>query len=118
MAVSQDIPKKSDLEKLPIVGAKPVNEKEEKYLKEIVPYEFYNIEEPGVSIKFPYGSTRNMKNFTLFHGGTYHVPHHVARHLENCSTPIWDYRPDGQGRMTKQRVGEKPRYQMRQKFSE
>ena len=116
--LKNNVPTVNDLKDLPIVGKQPSNEKEEKYLNEILPFEFYNIEEPGLTHKFPYGNTRKMKNFTFFHGATYHVPRHVARHLESCSTPIWDYRPDGQGRMAKQKVGDKPRFQMRQKFGE
>ena len=101
---------------LPIVGKKPSSEKEEKYLRELCEFEFYNLEEPGLAVKFPYGDTRNHHNFTFYHGGKYRVPRHVARHLESCSTPIWDWRPDGTGKMVKQRVGEKSRFQMRHVF--
>lgn len=114
--LKEEMPKMADLKKLPIVGRQPSNEKEEKHLKELATYEFYNIEEPGVFIKFPYGSTRCTHNFTLLHGNTYRVPRHLARHLENCTTPIWDYRPDGNGRMVKTKVGEKSRFQMRERF--
>lgn len=106
------------LENLPIVGAQPKSEREEEYLREIRPYEFYNTEEPGLQHKFPYGNTRNRRTFTFNHSQTYDVPRHVARHLEDCTTPIWDWRPDGTGRMVKQKVGEKSRFQMREKFSE
>lgn len=102
---------------LPIVGKKPSSDKEEKFLREVCEYEFYNLEEPGLSIKFPYGDTRKHHNFTFYHGTKYKVPRHVARHLESCSTPIWDWRPDGTGKMAKQRVGEKSRFQMRHVFS-
>lgn len=102
-----------ELEKLPIVGRKPSNEKEEKFLREICEFEFYNLEEPGLSIKFPYGDTRRKHNFQFFHGGKYKVPRHVAMHLETRSTPRWEWRPDGTGRMNKQQVGTKPRFQMR-----
>jgi len=110
------MPEQADLESLPIVGAQPQNEKEEKYLREVLPYEFYNVEEPGLTHKFPYGSTQNQKTFEFFHGGTYRVPRHVARHVESCTTPLWAWRPDGTGKMIKQKVGEKPRFQMRQQF--
>ena len=103
---------------LPIIGKQPSSEKEEKYLREVCEYEFYNLEEPGLAVKFPYGSTRNQHNFTFYHGGKYRVPRHVARHVESCATPIWDWRPDGTGKMAKQRVGEKSRFQMRHVFSE
>lgn len=108
---------KCELDKLPIVGEKPKSDREEAYLKEICQYEFYNLEEPGLSITFPYGDTRRKHNFKFFHGGKYLVPRHVARHLESRSTPIWAWRPDGLGSMNKQRVGDKPRFQMRQVFA-
>ncbi len=103
---------------LPIIGKQPSSEKEEKYLREVCEFEFYNLEEPGLAVKFPYGSTRNSHNFTFYHGGKYRVPRHVARHVESCATPLWDWRPDGTGKMAKQRVGEKSRFQMRHVFSE
>lgn len=105
------------LSQLPIVGKKPANEKEEKYLKEICEFEFYNLEEPGIPQKFPYGDTRKNHTFTFLHGGKYKLPRHVAQWVESRGTPIWDWRPDGSGRMVKQRVGEKPRFQMRHIFS-
>lgn len=105
------------LEKLPIVGKQANNEKEEKYLREICEYEFYNLEEPGLSIKFPYGNTNFKHNFQFFHGGKYRIPRHVARHIEGCTTPIWKWRPDGTGSMRKENAGEKPRFQMRQVFA-
>lgn len=107
-----------DFKDLPIVGKQPANEAEEAYLREVRPYEFYNTEEPGLYHKFPYGNTRHRKNFHFEHSQTYHVPRHIARHLENCTTPIWDYRPNGLGQMVKQKVGEKSRFQMREKFGE
>jgi len=106
----------ADLDLLPIVGPQPESEKEEEYLKEMCEYEFFNLEEPGLSLTFPYGNSRFKKNFKFFHGGTYLVPRHVARHVESRATPMWDYRPDGAGRMQKQKIGTKSRFQMRQKF--
>jgi hypothetical protein len=120
MSKVKDVEREKDekfMGNLPIVGKKPSGDKEENYLREVCEYEFYNLEEPGLAIKFPYGSTRNSHNFTFYHGTKYKVPRHVARHLESCSTPIWDWRPDGTGKMTKQRVGEKPRFQMRHVFA-
>jgi hypothetical protein len=105
-----------DLEALPIVGEQPKDEKERKHLNEILKYEFMNLEEPGMFLKFPYGSTKRKVNFTLQHGGKYRLPRHVARHLGNCSKPIWDWRPDGSGKMTKQRIGDKPRFQLREVY--
>ena len=116
MGIAKEL-NKCDMERLPIVGNQPKDEKEAKFLKEICEFEFYNLEEPGLSIQFPYGNTRYQHNFKLFHGGKYRIPRHVARHLESRCTPIWDWRPDGTGRMQKQRVGDKPRFQMRQVYS-
>lgn len=105
------------LEKLPIVGDKPRNEKEEKWLKEIVEFEFMNLEEPGLMHKFPYGDTRNNMTFTLWHGAKYRLPRHVARHIENCKTPIWNWKPDGKGSLSKSLSSYKSRFQMRQVFA-
>lgn len=108
---------KKNLEDLPICGIKARNEKEEKFLKEIQEYEFFNLEQQGMSLKFPYGTTNCFMNFHLFHGGKYKLPRHVARHLESRTTPLYDWRPDGQGRMIKQKIGEKSRFQMRPVYS-
>jgi len=103
---------------LPIVGSKPSSEKEENYLKEICKFEFYNLEDPGMLIKFRYGNTSKNTKFVFLHGGKYDVPRHVARHIENCSTPLHDWRPNGTGQMVGQKVGNKPRFQMRQVFAQ
>jgi len=103
--------------KLPIVGNQPSNEKEEKYLREVCEFEFYNLEEPGLSHRFPYGDTRHQHTFTLYHGEKYRLPRFIARHLESKGTPIWDWRPDGTGRMSKKKVGVKPRFRMSQSFN-
>jgi hypothetical protein len=110
---------KSSLEflaSLPILGPQPKSEKEEKYLREVCEFEFLNLEEPGVYQKFSYGSTKKHKTITLFHGTTYKLPRFIARHLENCATPMYEWKPDGTGRMVKQYVGRKPRFQMRQSY--
>lgn len=103
---------------LPIQGRQPESEKEDMFMREICEYEFSNLEEPGLSLKFPYGSTRRKHNFTFFHGGRYRVPRFLAQYLETRSTPIWDWRAsvDGSGKMTKQRMGDKSRFQMRQVY--
>lgn len=105
-----------DLQQLPIIGSKPRDEKEENFLREICEFEFMNIEESGVSVRFPYGNAQHQHVFTLFHGGKYKLPRFIARHLESCCTPIWEWRPDGSGRMNKSQVGTKPRFQMRQSY--
>lgn len=102
---------------LPIVGAQPKSEKEEAFLREICEYEFINLEEPGLTMKFTYGDAKNKEDITLFHGGKYKLPRFIARHLESCSKPIWKWRPDGTGRMNKQKIGDDPRFQMRQTFA-
>lgn len=116
MSKLKEINEEKSLDLLPIVGKQPTNEKEEKYLKEICEFEFYNLEEPGLSQKFPYGDTRKHKDFLFIHGQRYKVPRHVARWVESRGTPIYDWRPNGKGQMEKQKVGEKPRFQMRHVF--
>jgi len=106
-----------EIAKLPIVGQQPANEKEEKYLREIVEYEFYNLEEPGVPHTFSYGNTRNKHTFEFLHGGKYKIPRFIARHVESRSEPIWKYRPDGHGSIQKQEIGRKPRFRMSQTFN-
>ncbi len=101
---------------LPIVGDQPKSEKEEAFLRELCEYEFMNLEEPGLSISFCYGNAKNKEDFTFFHGGKYKLPRFIARHMESCSKPIWKWRPDGTGRMNKQKIGNDPRFQMRQTF--
>jgi len=105
-----------ELQKLPIIGKKPANEKEEKYLREICEFEFMNLEEPGLLHRFPYGNAQKHHTFTLFHGGKYKVPRFIARWIESRSTPIWDWRPDGTGGMEKKLMGQNPRFQMREVF--
>lgn len=106
-----------EIQQLPIIGKQPESEKEEKFLREVCEFEFQNIEEPGLSHTFPYGSTKKNHNFTFFHGGKYKVPRFIARHLESCTKPIWKWRPDGTGKMMKQNIGTRPRFQMRQTFA-
>ncbi|NGX36870.1 MAG: hypothetical protein K1000chlam2_00015 [Chlamydiae bacterium] len=105
------------LESLPIVGKQPESEKEEKFLREVLEYEFYNLEEPGLCQRFVYGDTNNQHTFTLFQSTKYMVPRFLARHLESRTTPIWEWRPDGKGSMTKKQVGTKPRFRMSQSFA-
>lgn len=97
---------------LPIIGKQPENEREEKYLREICEYEFYNLEEPGLLNRFAYGEAGNQRNFTLMHGGKYKLPRFIARHIESRSTPIWSWRPNGLGGMEKKLTGNKPRFRL------
>ena len=89
---------------------------EEKMLREICEYEFYNLEEPGLAIKFPYGNAKNQHTFTFFHGGKYKLPRFMAKHIEECQKPIWKWRPDGLGGMHKEKIGSDPRFQLRQVY--
>ncbi len=114
--VEKHVPTEKDFTRLPIVGDQPKDEKEELFLREICEFEFYNLEDTGLSIKFPYGSTNIRQNFQFFHGGKYRVPRHVARHIETRVTPRYQWTPDGSGKMVGQRVGDKPRFQMRQVY--
>ena len=52
----------------------PVSDREKQWLEDEIEVEFYNLEEPGLMNKFPYGSTKNFKNYTLMHGGKYKLP--------------------------------------------
>lgn len=105
------------LAELPIVGRQPQSEKEEKYMREVCEFEFYNLEEPGLGLSFPYGSTREHATITLQHGEKKKLPRFIAQHIERCSTPIWDWRPDGTGRMAKQLTGTRPRFRMSLSFN-
>lgn len=91
-------------------------DKENEWLKENVTFEFFNLEEPGVPIKFAFGPTNDTKTYTLLHGGKYTYPRRVLQHIESKQTPIWGYKPDGHGRMTKNLEGYKSRFQCRQTF--
>ncbi|MDX1532804.1 MAG: hypothetical protein R3230_01205 [Nitrosopumilaceae archaeon] len=107
--------------KLPIIDvnnpSKKYSEKEEKFLREVVNYEFSNIEEPGVMVKFSYGCRGAMERFTLFHGNQYKLPRFIARHIESRGVPLWKWMPSGDGRLAKQPAGRKPRFQMREVYA-
>lgn len=100
-------------ERLDLLDAKSKSN-EEFVAPKVKTYEFYNLEEPGLSIKFPYGPSTNIKKYHLFHGGKHDLPEEVVRHVESCQTPMWAYRPDGNGQMVKQLTGWKSRFQLRQ----
>lgn len=99
------------------VNTKPVSEKEQQWLDEEIEVEFYNLEEPGMINKFPFGTTKNYKIYTLLHGGKYKLPRKVIKHIETRQTPIWRHIPDGMGSMRKELTGWKPRFQCRQVFA-
>jgi len=96
---------------------KNISAKEKDWLDEEVDVEFYNLEEPGMILKFPYGTTKNFKNYTLLHGGKYKLSRKVVNHIESRQTPIYKWQPDGTGQMTKKLTGMKPRFQCRQVFA-
>lgn len=107
---------KKDLERLAIVGAQPASEKEEKFLREFKTYEFINTEEQGVLNTCTYGGSNNHVVFTFMHGGKYKLPRHVARHIENCKTPIYEWQRDITGGRQKKLIGYNHRFQMREVF--
>ena len=54
---------------------KKEKDREKDWLNEEILIEFYNLEEPGVPLKFTYGTTRNPETFTLLQGPSrLHVP--------------------------------------------
>lgn len=108
--------KLSKFESLPICGRQPESEAEEKYLREVVKYEFYNLEQPGVCQQFSYGSATNHQKFVLFHGQRHELPRHVANWVESRGLPIWKWIPDGEGGMKKEKKGYSPRFSMRVVF--
>jgi hypothetical protein len=65
---------------------------------------------------FVYGDTRNKMTFKLFHGQKYELPRFVARHIESCGTPIYTYKPTGDGQLAKSPAGQKRRFMMRETF--
>lgn len=108
----------ASFEQLPVSvrGHKPKNDKEEKYLREVLEFEFANLEEPGLMHTFTYGDTKHKRRFTFMHGGKYNVPRFIARHVESAGKPIWKWKPDGSGSMMKEYGGNTPRFRMTQVF--
>jgi hypothetical protein len=104
------------LQKLPIIGEQPKSTREEDHLREMVEFEFYNLEEPGLMHEFSYGCRGNINSFTLMHGCKYIVPRFIAYHLESKGGPIWKWRPDGTGVMHKELIGKNPRFRMSPTF--
>jgi len=104
----------------PIVPNVQNDEKEKKsqWLKEEILVEFYNLEEPGVPLRFSYGSSKKPENFTLLHGGKYTLRREIVNHLESRQIPLWGYKPDGSGKMVKDLKGYKSRFQCRQVFNQ
>lgn len=86
------------------------------WLAEEIFVEFFNLEEPGVPIKFSFGPTNKTETHTLLHGGKYRLRREVVEHIESRQTPLWGYKPDGRGQMQKNLEGYKSRFQCRQIF--
>jgi hypothetical protein len=95
---------------------KSAKEREKEWLKEEIHFEFFNLEEPGVPLKFSFGPTQNVEKHTLLHGGRYKKSRAVVQHIESRQTPIWNYMPNGSGQMEKSLKGYKSRFQCRQVF--
>ena len=95
---------------------KDKKERHKEWLNEDVSVEFFNLEEPGVPLSFSYGPTKNIEKHTLLHGGKYRLRRQIVQHIESRQTPIWGYKPDGKGIMTKNLEGYKSRFQCRQVF--
>jgi hypothetical protein len=93
------------LEKVDRIAVKPQDEE--------IEVEFYNLENPGLTIKFAYGSTKNKKIYTLFHGGKYKLPRSVVKHISTRQMPLWNYTSDGTGRLRKNLLGYKSRFECR-----
>jgi len=95
---------------------KDEKERHKEWLDEEIMIEFMNLEEPGVPVKFTYGTTRKPETHTLLHGGKYRLKREIVNHIESRQTPIWGYKPNGLGQMEKHLKGHKSRFQCRQIF--
>lgn len=96
---------------------KKISDKEKAYLDEEVEIEFYNIEEPGVSLEFSYGPANDIKNYKLLHGGKHRLTRRVVQHIESKGPANWVMRPDGLGSSMAVKEGSRPRFQCRVLFS-
>jgi len=102
-------------EEAPIV-MKSAEDRKKEWLAEVIPFEFFNLEEPGVGLNFSYGPAHNVGKYVFLHGGKYQHPREIVQHIESRQTPIWGYKPDGRGVMVKNLEGYKSRFQCRQLF--
>ena len=96
---------------------KSEQDRKKEWLDEVIQVEFFNLEEPGVPVKFSYGPTNKPEKYTFLHGGKYSLRRDVVQHLESRQTPIWGYKPNGSGQMGKNLEGYKSRFQLRQTFA-
>ena len=93
-------------------------ERQKDWLEEKITFEFFNLEEPGVPVKFAFGPTNDTKTYTLLHGGKYTYPRKLLQHIESRQTKMWGYKPNGHGQMEKNIEGYKSRFQCRQIFDQ
>lgn len=121
-----------EFDKLPIVGDLKIaggvrgtrKKAEEAWLREVKNYEFHNVEQPGNSLTFTYGDTKNSMRFVLHHGAKVRLPRHVAMHCESIGRPIYEmdgYQGDKRGEMmvvqnNKRLIGRAPRFMLREQF--
>lgn len=105
------------MSKMTISVQKDKKDRKEEWLDEDIHFEFFNLEEPGVPVKFVFGPSNRAKTYTLLHGGKYTYPRRIVQHLESRQVPIWGYKPNGSGQMEKSLEGYKSRFQCRQLFA-
>ncbi len=97
--------------------AKPIDsehEREEKWLNEEVTFTFHNVENPGLKMDFHFGGTKEYKRYSMFDGGTYTYPRRLKEHLEGLSYPVYDWIPDGTGRLVKKKIRDEHRFMCRE----
>jgi hypothetical protein len=87
---------------------------EKDWLEEKVTIQFYNIEEPGASGFFCFGQCTCPKTIELDHGEIAELNRGDVRYIESRQTPIYAYKPNGEGKMKKALTGWRPRFQCRQ----
>jgi len=81
-----------------------------------VEIEFNNLENPGLTLEFTYGTTQNFRRYKLVDGAKVKLSEKVVQHLESCGTPFYGYAPDGSGRMVKTRLSTKRRFSCRRVY--
>jgi hypothetical protein len=100
-----------------------VSQKTDEYdfLTEKATIQFYNIEQPGRSQSFCFGTCNNPERITLDHGEIRELSRAAIRFIESRQTPIYEYQKEGGDATTNKRatikkkiVGWKPRFQCRE----
>jgi len=54
----------------------------EEWLEEEILFEFFNLEEPGIPLKFSFGPASKPEKHLLLHGGKYRKKRALLQHLE------------------------------------